>query len=46
MLRSFALVACKIQVPDQIRFCNSLFPAIAAELSGLAGKFSHSAPRR
>lgn len=40
-------ITVQVQVPDQNQvFCNSLFPEIAAELSGLAGWSSYSAASR
>jgi hypothetical protein len=40
-------ISVQVQVPDQNQvFCNSLFPEVAAELSGLAGRSSYSADLR
>ena len=34
MLTLVSTSSVQVQVPDQIRFCDSLFPEITAELSG------------
>jgi hypothetical protein len=40
-------ISVQVQVPDQNQvFCNYLFPEVAAELSGLAGRSSYSADLR
>jgi hypothetical protein len=43
---SLARVACKVLAPDQNKVLQLSLPAIAAELSGFAERFSYSAASR